>query len=215
MRDLEIRGAGNLLGGAQSGHIAAVGFDLYCELVTEAVDELKGETAGRAVRGRARPARRRAPPTRLRRARRRADGGLPPARGSRRPRPTWRTSAWSGRTATDRSRAPAEALLGVARLRAECVRVRVTSVSVQKGVARIEGLDLPESRKVRLQRLSPKAVAKDGRRAGGAHRRPAARGGRRARRPARASSSTEPAPSLGPGSGRSRTHGPPVGSRPS
>ena len=43
MRDLEIRGAGNLLGGAQSGHIAAVGFDLYCELVTEAVDELKGE----------------------------------------------------------------------------------------------------------------------------------------------------------------------------
>ena len=44
MRDLEIRGAGNLLGGAQSGHIAAVGFDLYCELVTEAVGELKGET---------------------------------------------------------------------------------------------------------------------------------------------------------------------------
>ena len=44
MRDLEIRGAGNLLGGAQSGHIAAVGFDLYCELVTEAVSELKGET---------------------------------------------------------------------------------------------------------------------------------------------------------------------------
>ena len=43
MRDLEIRGAGNLLGGAQSGHIAAVGFDLYCELVTEAVGELKGE----------------------------------------------------------------------------------------------------------------------------------------------------------------------------
>ncbi|HVM40481.1 MAG TPA: transcription-repair coupling factor, partial [Acidimicrobiia bacterium] len=43
MRDLEMRGAGNLLGEAQSGHIAAVGFDLYCELVTEAVAELKGE----------------------------------------------------------------------------------------------------------------------------------------------------------------------------
>ena len=43
MRDLEIRGAGNLLGGEQSGHIAAVGFDLYCQLVTEAVGELKGE----------------------------------------------------------------------------------------------------------------------------------------------------------------------------
>ena len=57
MRDLEIRGAGNLLGGAQSGHIAAVGFDLYCELVTEAVSELKGESGGGAVRGRRRRAR--------------------------------------------------------------------------------------------------------------------------------------------------------------
>src|SRR5262249_51129452 len=44
MRDLEIRGAGNMLGAEQSGHIAAVGFDLYCQLVTEAVGELKGET---------------------------------------------------------------------------------------------------------------------------------------------------------------------------
>ena len=43
MRDLELRGAGNLLGADQSGHIAAVGFDLYCQLVTEAVSELKGE----------------------------------------------------------------------------------------------------------------------------------------------------------------------------
>ncbi|HYT39507.1 MAG TPA: transcription-repair coupling factor, partial [Acidimicrobiia bacterium] len=43
MRDLEIRGAGNLLGGEQSGHIAAVGFDLYCQMVTEAVSELTGE----------------------------------------------------------------------------------------------------------------------------------------------------------------------------
>ncbi len=44
MRDLEIRGAGNLLGTGQSGHIAAVGYDLYCQMVTEAVAELKGET---------------------------------------------------------------------------------------------------------------------------------------------------------------------------
>ncbi len=43
MRDLEIRGAGNLLGEAQSGHIAAVGYDLYCQMVTEAVGEMKGE----------------------------------------------------------------------------------------------------------------------------------------------------------------------------
>jgi len=43
MRDLEIRGAGNLLGSVQTGHIAAVGYDLYCQMVTEAVAELKGE----------------------------------------------------------------------------------------------------------------------------------------------------------------------------
>ncbi|HEX3707650.1 MAG TPA: transcription-repair coupling factor [Mycobacteriales bacterium] len=42
MKDLEIRGAGNLLGGEQSGHIAAVGFDLYVRLVGEAVAEFKG-----------------------------------------------------------------------------------------------------------------------------------------------------------------------------
>ncbi|MDH3605678.1 MAG: transcription-repair coupling factor [Acidimicrobiia bacterium] len=42
MRDLEIRGAGSMLGEVQSGHIAAVGFDLYTELVAEAVHELRG-----------------------------------------------------------------------------------------------------------------------------------------------------------------------------
>jgi transcription-repair coupling factor (superfamily II helicase) len=41
--DLEIRGAGNMLGGEQSGHIAAVGFDMYCNLLEAAVRELKGE----------------------------------------------------------------------------------------------------------------------------------------------------------------------------
>ena len=45
MRDLEIRGAGNLLGVEQSGYIAAVGFDLYCRLLAEAVEELRQERA--------------------------------------------------------------------------------------------------------------------------------------------------------------------------
>ncbi|MCW1921379.1 transcription-repair coupling factor [Luteolibacter arcticus] len=44
MRDLEIRGAGNLLGTRQSGHIAAVGFDLYCQLLRQSVDRLQGKT---------------------------------------------------------------------------------------------------------------------------------------------------------------------------
>ena len=43
MRDLEIRGAGNLLGEAQHGHMEAVGYDLYCKMLNESVRELKGE----------------------------------------------------------------------------------------------------------------------------------------------------------------------------
>jgi transcription-repair coupling factor (superfamily II helicase) len=52
MRDLEIRGAGNLLGDEQSGHVAAVGFELYVELLGEAVAELSGQrrVAARPVR---------------------------------------------------------------------------------------------------------------------------------------------------------------------
>ena len=44
MRDLEIRGAGNILGAEQHGHMEAVGYDLYCKLLNEAVLALKGET---------------------------------------------------------------------------------------------------------------------------------------------------------------------------
>jgi transcription-repair coupling factor (superfamily II helicase) len=43
MRDLEIRGAGNLLGTEQSGHIISVGFDLYCKMLRRAVDSVKGQ----------------------------------------------------------------------------------------------------------------------------------------------------------------------------
>src|SRR2546425_8950730 len=43
MRDLEIRGAGNMLGAQQSGHITAVGFELYCQLLKQSISALKGE----------------------------------------------------------------------------------------------------------------------------------------------------------------------------
>ncbi len=66
MKDLEIRGAGNLLGGEQSGHIADVGFDLYVRLVGEAVAEYRGDTAGRGAGRQDRAADRRAPAARLR-----------------------------------------------------------------------------------------------------------------------------------------------------
>jgi transcription-repair coupling factor (superfamily II helicase) len=49
LRDLEIRGAGNLLGAQQHGHIAAVGFDLYSKLLAEAVRELQGEPTAATV----------------------------------------------------------------------------------------------------------------------------------------------------------------------
>jgi transcription-repair coupling factor (superfamily II helicase) len=45
MADLEIRGAGNLLGDEQSGHVAAVGFEMYAQMLEEAVNELRGERA--------------------------------------------------------------------------------------------------------------------------------------------------------------------------
>ncbi|SCX78600.1 transcription-repair coupling factor [Alkaliphilus peptidifermentans] len=47
MRDLEIRGAGNLLGGEQHGHMSAIGYDLYVKLLEEAIGELKGESVER------------------------------------------------------------------------------------------------------------------------------------------------------------------------
>ncbi|MGF1484776.1 MAG: transcription-repair coupling factor [Opitutales bacterium] len=50
MRDLELRGAGNLLGSEQSGHIAGVGFELYCQLLRQSIAQLKGERKGFAIR---------------------------------------------------------------------------------------------------------------------------------------------------------------------
>jgi transcription-repair coupling factor (superfamily II helicase) len=47
--DLELRGAGNLLGGEQSGHIEAIGFDLYTQMLEQAVREMKGETEPQAA----------------------------------------------------------------------------------------------------------------------------------------------------------------------
>ncbi len=49
LRDLEIRGAGNILGLAQSGHLTAVGFDLYCQLLRQAVSKLRGERVRQRV----------------------------------------------------------------------------------------------------------------------------------------------------------------------
>ncbi len=161
MRDLEIRGAGNLLGGTQSGHIAAVGYDLYVQMVTEAVAELKGEPIREPAEIKLELP---------------VDANLLPAFIGRedlrleayRRLATVQSGAevddiaqeWSDRFGP----APeeAEALLRVARLRAECVRLGVREVTVAKDVARIGPLALPVSATVRLKRLYPKAVIKEG-----------------------------------------------------
>jgi transcription-repair coupling factor (superfamily II helicase) len=159
MRDLEIRGAGNMLGAEQSGHIAAVGFDLYCQLVTEAVGELKGEPSPAPVEVTIDVP---------------VDAYLPSdyvARDDVRMEAYRRLAAVSTPADVDDIRdewqdrygpppAPAAALLDVARLRAECVRTGVRSLSVQRGVARLTGLELRESQKIRLRRLVSGAVAK-------------------------------------------------------
>ena len=69
MRDLEIRGAGDLLGAEQSGHVAALGFELYVEMLAEAVAELSGQRRAARAAGARRRARRRLRPGDLHRLR--------------------------------------------------------------------------------------------------------------------------------------------------
>jgi transcription-repair coupling factor (superfamily II helicase) len=106
MKDLEIRGAGNLLGGEQSGHIASVGFDLYMRLVGEAVGEFK--RGGAAEQEHCRTRRSTCPSTRTcRTTSSRASGcGWRPTAGSPAPTTTRRSprSARSWSTGTDRCR---------------------------------------------------------------------------------------------------------------
>ncbi len=102
MRDLEIRGAGSILGTAQSGHIVAVGFDLYCQLLKQAVAQLKGDklrprlevevrldflanSEGEYLAAETGVARPRVHPDRLHQRLRAPHPGLPPARRNHHP----------------------------------------------------------------------------------------------------------------------------------
>ncbi|MGI8757846.1 MAG: transcription-repair coupling factor, partial [Acidimicrobiales bacterium] len=166
MRDLEIRGAGHLLGESQSGHIAAVGYDLYVQMVSEAVAELKGE-----------------------RPRQPAEITLDLALDAHLPADyvvteELRLEAYrrlagvttAGEVADVRREwedrygpvpAPAEALLAVAGLRAECHRTGVHQISVTPSpvsrslVARVSPLRLAASAAVRLRRLHRDATYKE------------------------------------------------------
>jgi transcription-repair coupling factor (superfamily II helicase) len=160
MRDLEIRGAGNLLGQAQSGHIAAVGFDLYCQMVTEAVGELKGEPVEIPVDITIDvPVDANLPRDYVQRDDVRMEAYRRLAAVTSEDDVEDVRSEWEDRYGTPP--APAVALLDVARLRVECVRLGIRSITVQRGTARVAGITLKESQKVRLRRLAAKAVAKD------------------------------------------------------
>ena len=160
MRDLEIRGAGNLLGADQSGHIAAVGYDLYVQMVSDAVAELKGEEPR--------------PPS---------DIKLDLPVGAHLPaeyvsREDLRLEAYrrlAAITTPDQVEdvrqewldrygplpPPAEALLAVGRLRAACARTGVREVTLARATARLSPVVLKASQRVRLQRLHPRAVYKE------------------------------------------------------
>jgi transcription-repair coupling factor (superfamily II helicase) len=160
MRDLEIRGAGNLLGGEQSGHIAAVGFDLYCQMVTEAVSELTGEEPPEArpeisidV-----PVAASIPRDYIARDDLRMEAYRRLAAVMDASDVTDVAAEWADRYGPPPP--PAAALLAVARVRAECVRLGIRDVAVQKGSVRLFPLQLRESQKLRLRRLAPKALVK-------------------------------------------------------
>jgi transcription-repair coupling factor (superfamily II helicase) len=159
MRDLEIRGAGSLLGETQSGHIAAVGFDLYCEMVTEAVAELKGEVAVEAVEITLDvPVDAHLPRDYVERDDLRMEAYRRLAEVMSEADVADIRAEWEDRFGPPPP--PAEALLEVGRLRAEAVRLGLTEVSVAKGQARLRPLVLRESQRVRLQRLSPRSIVK-------------------------------------------------------
>jgi transcription-repair coupling factor (superfamily II helicase) len=160
MRDLEIRGAGNLLGADQSGHIAAVGYDLYVQMVSETVAELKGEVPRMPAEVKLDlPVVAHLPKDYI-------------AREELRLEAYRRLAAVAHDTEVDDVRAewvdrygpvpaPADALLGVARLRAECVRTGVRELTVAKNVARLSPLRLRTSETMRLARLAKDAVYKE------------------------------------------------------
>jgi transcription-repair coupling factor (superfamily II helicase) len=159
MKDLEIRGAGNLLGGEQSGHIADVGFDLYVRLVGEAVAEYRGDAPVEQPEVKielpvnAHLPHEYVPSERLRLemyrrlAEVKSDDDVAALRSE----------------LVDRYGAPppvVENLLAVALLRAKAKRARLTDITVQGRYVRFVPVDLADSTRVRLERLYPKSVVK-------------------------------------------------------
>jgi transcription-repair coupling factor (superfamily II helicase) len=157
MRDLEIRGAGSILCNVQSGHISAVGFDLYCELVAEAVREL-APGAEAAVAEPLPEVRIELPvdahlpddyvpdqAARLEAYRRLAGAGTHEAVDDV-------VAEWQDRFGPLPARA--EALIDIARLRVEAFRVGLREIVQMRREVKLAPVALSESQEVRLQRLT-------------------------------------------------------------
>jgi transcription-repair coupling factor (superfamily II helicase) len=166
LKDLEIRGAGNVLGAEQSGHVAGVGFDLYVRLVGEAVEAYRAAADGKTVTTAEEP--------RDVRIDLPVDAHLPPdyISSDRLRLEAYRRLAGADEAAveavveelTDRYGPlpePAKRLVAVARLRLLCRHYGVTEVAATgTGLAttlRVMPLPLPDSAQVRLKRLYPAA----------------------------------------------------------
>ncbi|MGW1676402.1 transcription-repair coupling factor [Saccharopolyspora sp. NPDC002376] len=170
MKDLEIRGAGNILGAEQSGHIAGVGFDLYVRLVGEAVENYR---AAFSKDSRAEPGEVEEELTEVR-VDLPIDAHIPHdyVPGERLRLEAYRKLAAAvDEDALDAVRAelvdrygplpePVERLLKVARFRQLCREQGVREVTLQGTSLRLAPLELPDSKQVRLKRLYPKAVYK-------------------------------------------------------
>jgi len=168
MRDLEIRGAGNLLGTGQSGHIAAVGYDLYCQMVSEAVAELKGEPIKEPAEIKLDlPLPANLPREYVQKEELRLEAYRRLAAVTTDDEVIDIRAEWEDRYGP--LPPPAEALLAVARLRAEASRTGVREVVVVKpssfggapSTARLSPLPLKTSQQIRLKRLHPTAVYKE------------------------------------------------------
>jgi transcription-repair coupling factor (superfamily II helicase) len=161
MKDLEIRGAGNMLGGEQSGHIADVGFDLYVRLVGEAVSEFKGDGAASQPEGEVKielPIDAHLPHDYIQSERLRLEMYKRLAEV--------RTDEDVDATAAEMVDrygvlpGPVASLLAVARLRARARRAGLTDVTLQGKYVRFAPVELPDSAKVRLDRIYPRSIVK-------------------------------------------------------
>jgi transcription-repair coupling factor (superfamily II helicase) len=159
LKDLEIRGAGNLLGGEQSGHIAGVGFDLYVRMIGEAVGELRDSRPAERAEVRVElPVNAHIPHSYVAGERLRLEAYTRIAAID-----SGEDIAAVYDELTDRYGTPPGPVLGllaVARLRAQARRAGLADISQQGSHIRLAPVELPESRQVRVQRLYPKTILK-------------------------------------------------------